>query len=235
MADAREAVLTVQRNGLQLLSVVSDILDLAKIEAGRLDLQTGPCSPAGLVREAADLAAPHCAARQLALATRLSGRFPAMIQADGVRLRQILTNLLSTAIELAEQGPVVLNAHCSSGTAPTWTVELLTPGVFLSSSEIERLFEPFAASTRGSDRLAGDLGLGLSISRQLAGLLGGEVRVVSSLRGTSLVLAMPIETLAGTPWFEASSAEVDPPPTGAALPAALSAPAPVSAPSFAND
>ena len=234
-ADTRDALLSVQRNGHQLLSVVSDILDLAKIEAGRLDVLPVPCSPVGLVREASELALPRCQARQLVLATRLSGRFPAMIQADAGRLRQILNNLLATAIELAEQGPVVLNSQCSAGPAPSWTVELLTPGVFLSSSETERLFEPFAGSVRAAGRGAADLGLGLSISRQLAALLGGEIRVAGSLRGTSLVLAMPVETLTGTPWFDPTAAESEPQPTGGALAAALSAPAPVSAPSFAND
>jgi signal transduction histidine kinase len=234
-ADAREAVLALQRNGQQLLSVVSDILDLSKIEAGRLDVQPVPCSPVGLVREASELALPRCQGRQLVLATRLSGRFPAMIQADVVRLRQILNNLLATAIELAEQGPVVLNSQCSAGPAPRWTIELLTPGVFLSSGETERLFEPFAGPVHAPGRDAADLGLGLSISRQLAALLGGEIRVASSLRGTSLVLAMPVETLTGTPWFDPTAAEDQTPPHGAALAAALGAPSSVSSPSFASD
>jgi signal transduction histidine kinase len=189
----------------------------------------------GLVREATELAAPRCQMRQLVLATRLTGRFPAMIQADAVRLRQILINLLTTAIDLAEQGPIVLNSQCTTGAAPSWTVELLTPGVFLSPSEIERLFEPFAVSRHASKGESADLGLGLSISRQLATLLGGEIRVVCSLRGTGLLMAMPVETLAGTPWFDSTAAEADPAPTSLAIPAALPGIASVSAPSFAND
>jgi signal transduction histidine kinase len=235
MAEARDAVSTLQRHGQQLLAVVSDIRDLSKIEAGRLDLQPGPCSPLALVGEATDLVGPRCQPRQLALATRLSGQFPATIQADPVRLRQILINLVTTAVELAEQGPLVLCSQCSAGAAPLWTVDVLAPGVFLSAGEVERLFEPFSPAPGASGRPTSDVGLGLSISRRLATLLGAEIRVQSSLRGTSLVFAMPVALLAGTPWIDPTAPDPMPPTPPPANPGVLGAVLPASSPSFASD
>lgn len=202
-ADARDAMLAVQRNGQHLLSVVNDIMDLSKIEAGRLDVQLAPCSPLAVLREAADLMEPRCQARHITLALHLTGRFPSVIHADAVRLRQILINLLATAIELTEAGKVGLTARCTTGSAPQWIVELVAPGIGLTTAQMDRMFEPFANSAAAGGRGSGDMGLGLSISRRLATLLGGEIRVTSEIgRGTTLVLAVPLSLLEETPWID---------------------------------
>jgi signal transduction histidine kinase/CheY-like chemotaxis protein len=196
--DAEESVHTIQRNGQHLLSVVSDIMDLSKIEAGKLDVQTGPCSLLGIVRDAAELVAPRCRAKRLSIATHPVGRLPSVVQADATRLRQIAINLLATAVELAETGEVSLTVQCRQGATPSWALSIAVPGVVLSEQQIERLFEPFVNSVAVKGRGQGDTGLGLSISRRLATLLGGEIRVTSDAkRGTTLELTTPIELIEG--------------------------------------
>ena len=116
--DAEESVHTIQRNGQHLLSVVSDIMDLSKIEAGKLDVQAGPCSLLAIVRDAAELVAPRCRAKRLSIATHPVGRLPAVVQADATRLRQMAINLLATAVELAETGEVSLTVQCRQAATP---------------------------------------------------------------------------------------------------------------------
>jgi signal transduction histidine kinase/ActR/RegA family two-component response regulator len=205
--DACESVLTIQRNGQHLLSVVSDILDLSKIESGRLDVQTGACSLVGIVRDAADLLAPRARAKRLTLATHPVGRLPAVVQADATRLRQIAINLLATAVELAESGEISLAAQCRTTPMPNWTLSIAAPGMVLSEQQIERLFEPFVNSVAVKGRGQGDMGLGLSISRRLATLLGGEIRVTSDAeRGTTLELTTPIELVDDAPLVDGMEA-----------------------------
>jgi signal transduction histidine kinase/ActR/RegA family two-component response regulator len=226
--DAQESVLTIQRNGQHLLSVVSDIMDLSKIEAGRLDVQTGPCSLLDLARESADLLAPRCRAKRLELVLHAVGRFPAVVQADATRLRQILINVLATAVELAESGAISLTAQCHPSHS-SWTISVAVPEVALTTEQIERLFEPFVNSAAVSARGRGDMGLGLSISRRLATLLGGEIRVTSDAqRGTTFELTTPIGILRDTPLVEALnfSSGASTPPSDGPLAATLATPAP---------
>lgn len=205
--DAEESVHTIQRNGQHLLSVVSDIMDLSKIEAGKLDVQTGPCSLLAIVRDAADLVAPRCRAKRLSIAIHPVGRLPAVVQADATRLRQIAVNLLATAVELAETGEVVLTVQCRQVATPNWTLSIAAPGIVLTEQQIERLFEPFVNSVAVKGRGQGDMGLGLSISRRLATLLGGEIRVTSDAeRGTTLELTTPIELIEGAPLADVTEA-----------------------------
>jgi signal transduction histidine kinase/CheY-like chemotaxis protein len=198
--DAEESVHTIQRNGQHLLSVVSDIMDLSKIEAGKLDVQAGPCSLLGIVRDAGDLLAPRCRAKRLGIAMHPVGRLPAVVQADATRLRQIAINLLATAVELAETGEISLTVQCHTTATPSWTLSIGVPGAVLSEQQVERLFEPFVNSVAVKGRDQGDMGLGLSISRRLATLLGGEIRIASDAeRGTTLELTTPIVLIEGAP------------------------------------
>ncbi|MCB9674483.1 MAG: HAMP domain-containing histidine kinase [Alphaproteobacteria bacterium] len=180
----------IHQAGTHLLSLINDILDLTRIEAGRVDLEPASTDVEALVREAVDTVRPVCRERSNALAVDVrSGRRVL----DAKKLRQILLNLLSNAAKFTERGTIALDV---SGCPETLVIEVRDSGVGMDPGMIERVFEPFRQADDSSTRRFGGTGLGLFLVRQYARLHGGDVTVRSRPgEGTTVrvELAAPIE------------------------------------------
>ena len=181
-AEQRSYLAKIQIAGRSLLGVVNDVLDLSKIEAGEMALEDAPIALHDLLREIVDLLAPQVEAKGLALRLDLAPDLPQAVHGDAIRLRQILTNLLSNAAKFTEQGYVELRATCIERDAAQATLRLsvLDTGIGISAEQQGRLFQPFSQADASTTRQFGGTGLGLSIVRRLAEMMGGEAGVHST-------------------------------------------------------
>ncbi|MBI5512727.1 MAG: response regulator [Deltaproteobacteria bacterium] len=179
--EQREYADTVRRSGEALLTLLNDILDLSKIEAGHLELENLDLDLPQLVEE---LTAPFLeAARRkgVELVVWIDPDVPSTLRGDPVRLRQVLTNLVGNAMKFTLEGEVVVHVRVESTTALGWMLrfEVRDTGIGLSPDAKQRIFQPFAQGERSTARTFGGTGLGLAISRRLAELLGGSIGVDS--------------------------------------------------------
>jgi len=183
--------MVIRRNGEHLLTVINDILDLSRIEAGRLTVERIPCAPALILSEVGSLMRMRADERGLAFEVELTSPIPATIASDPTRIRQILLNLLSNAIKFTRRGSVRMNAHVA-GTR--LLIDVIDTGIGIAEDQLQRLFEPFAQGDLTMSRRFGGSGLGLAICRALAEALGGEITVASEKSvGSTFTLALPIE------------------------------------------
>ncbi len=178
------ALLTVRRNGHHLLAVVNDILDLSRIEAGKLSVQSVPSAPLRVISDVVALLRPRALEKQLRLEVRFRGPIPESIRSDPTRLHQILVNLTGNAIKFTEHGGITLRLELLPASAeraePLLAIDVVDTGVGLSEGEQGRIFEAFAQGDASLTRRHGGTGLGLTISRALARLLGGDITVESA-------------------------------------------------------
>ena len=197
--DARQAryLRTIQQSSSVLLKLISDILDVAKIESGRLNLEIAPFSPRELAEATVRAYAAAAAAKNLQILVSTDPRLPAQAIGDADRIRQVLGNLLSNSIKFTDSGRVLLRVRCEScDDGTTWVSWQVTDtGIGIDKAEQSQLFEPFKqVSTQGN--LEGT-GLGLSISDHLVRLMNGSLRVVSEKGlGSSFTMMLPL-TVAG--------------------------------------
>lgn len=193
----------VYRSGESLLEIINDILDFAKIEAGRLELANSDFVLRTLVEDTLELMAPRAHEKGLELSFREQPGLPAVIHGDPLRLRQILTNLVANAIKFTEHGEVVVDirralasshTHASSHTE-SMDLEFMVrdTGIGIPSDMIPRLFSAFVQANSGMSRRYGGTGLGLAISKQLVELMGGQIEAHSAPGvGSEFVFRIPI-------------------------------------------
>ncbi|MDB5101401.1 MAG: sensor protein [Cyanobacteria bacterium RYN_339] len=207
----------IRRNGDHLLALINDILDLSKIEAGRLAVEHIRCSPAGILAEVEGLMAARAAGKGVGFAIRLVTALPAEIESDPTRLRQILINLVGNAVKFTEIGDVAVLASYEAGRL---VVEVRDTGIGIRPEHLPVLFTPFEQGDASMTRRFGGSGLGLAISHHLAGALGGELAVASRPgEGSAFTLSVPAAVPAGTPFLTELAAA--PPPAPAAEPGQL--------------
>ncbi|EGV18894.1 PAS domain S-box protein [Thiocapsa marina] len=165
-----------------LLSIINDILDLSKIEAGQLTLEETNFSPAGLIQHAFSILGERATAKGLTLEQSIDPRIPAMLYGDAHRLGQILLNYLGNAIKFSERGTIRVSAQAREvdGRRLLLCLEVADEGIGLTPSQCERLFKPFTQGDDSTTRRYGGTGLGLVICKRLAELMGGEVGVEST-------------------------------------------------------
>ena len=181
----------ITRNGRLLTQLVDDILDLSKIEAGRLLIETVPISLTNLLADIRLLMNFRAQEKGLTLKTTLGENVPPTIYSDPIRLRQILINVLGNAIKFTERGTVTLHVHAKEQTANTYaisfSVEDTGPGI--APEKQKHLFEWFTQADASTTRKFGGTGLGLALSRRLARALGGDVRMVAeSVGGSTFII-----------------------------------------------
>ena len=184
--ERAEAARTIRRNGGHLLEILNDILDLSKIEAGRLDLERCRCSPVELIADVCALMQVRAAEKGLRLEVEYRGPVPETIETDPTRLQQILLNLVGNALKFTEQGEVrIVTALVTPRDLPrpALQIDVIDTGIGLSPEQIARLFRPFAQADSSTNRKFGGTGLGLAICQRLARLLGGDIRVIESKPG----------------------------------------------------
>ena len=176
-AEQRERAELVRRSGDMLLKVINDILDFSKIEAGKLELETIEFEPAAAVEDVLELVAGKAQPKGLELAGFVAPEVPRVLRGDPVRLRQLLVNLVDNAVKFTERGEVSVRVRlvAEEGDSVTLRCDVHDTGVGLRPKALANLFEPFTQADSSTTRRYGGTGLGLTIARQLAGLMGGEV------------------------------------------------------------
>ena len=192
-ARSQEALQTIKRNGEHLLAIINDILDLSKIEAGKLVIESVRCSPRQLVSEVVEGMRVRVDEKKLVFTTRFEGPIPEAILVDPTRLRQILLNLVGNAVKFTEQGGVTVVVRWRDMEVTSEIeLEVTDTGIGLTPEQITRLFQPFTQIDSSMTRRFGGTGLGLVISRRLAEMLGGAITVTSAYReGSAFRLVIP--------------------------------------------
>ncbi len=188
--DNLNCVRTIRRNGLYLLDIINDILDLSKIEEGRLEVEHVGFSPVALVEEIRSLMDVRAYEKRIPLHIDYETRLPQTIRCDPTRLRQILVNLVANAIKFTEKGAVRLAVRYLPENGKI-EFSVIDSGIGISPDSVERLFQPFTQADSSTTRRYGGSGLGLTISQRLARLMGGDIRVHSELqRGSTFTLSI---------------------------------------------
>ena len=193
--DTREYCQIIKRNGDQLLHVIDDILDLSKIEAGRLDLDLQICSLRHIVLDVISTMQVRADAKGLHLSVEYHGQVSDQIQTSPTRLRQVLINLIGNAIKFTELGGVrvVVSHDTAGGTSPCVRFDVIDSGIGIDEKHLDELFHPFSQVDASSCRRFGGTGLGLTISRRLARMLGGDI-TVSSMLGEGSTFTATVST-----------------------------------------
>lgn len=180
LAAECEALETIRRNAQHMVAIVGDLLDVAKLEAGKLTVERIGCAPLHVLADVVDLLRPKASARRIALSVVYGNPVPVAIVSDPLRLRQILLNLLDNAVKFTESGSVSVVVDLVGGLQPLLQFAVVDTGVGMDAEVLERLFRPFEQADRSTTRRFGGTGLGLAISRQLAQLLGGDIVAAST-------------------------------------------------------
>jgi PAS domain S-box-containing protein len=205
-------VTTIRRSGEHLLELINDILDLSKIEAGKMSLSMGQCSLTSLLADVASVVRPRAEQRGIALSIEYSGAIPESIQTDRARLRQTIINLAGNAVKFTEKGSVrIIVSFLPDGCngAPAVQIDVIDTGVGIAKDVLPHLFRPFSQGDPSIAQKFGGTGLGLAISRQLAQMLGGNLNVASQLgRGSTFTLVVPTGNLDGIPMLQDPSEAV---------------------------
>jgi len=205
--EQRDYASTVRRCAEGLLTVINDILDFSKIEAGRLTLETVPFDLRTVVEEVVEMAAPRAHEKGLELTCDVPPGFPELLRGDPVRLRQVLENLVGNAVKFTEAGDVSLEARASYETQSHVTLRLSVrdTGIGIPAERQAAIFESFTQADGSTTRRYGGSGLGLTICRQLAELMGGTIQVASEPgKGSTFWLELTLEKAA-------AAAELPPP------------------------
>src|SRR6056297_105587 len=191
--DNVQVVETIRRNGNFLLNIINDILDLSKIDAGKLKIERCPVRPDAIVGEIRSLMDVRASEKKLPLNVSFRSPVPETVQTDPVRLRQVLLNLVGNAIKFTDEGEVCLQIDFDES-ENRLIFDIIDTGMGIPRDKLDTLFEPFAQVDSSSTRSFGGTGLGLTICRRLAEALGGAITVESELgKGSRFTLTMPAE------------------------------------------
>ncbi|MBP7936053.1 MAG: DUF3365 domain-containing protein [Phycisphaerae bacterium] len=194
-----EAARTIKINGEYLLGIINDILDLSKIEEGRMTVERIPCSPRTIVDEVASLMKVRTDSKGLELHIEYEGTIPATIRTDPTRLRQILLNVCANAIKFTNTGQVCIAVRLAGGDSPEMQFDIIDTGIGMTEEQLPKLFQPFCQADSSTTRRFGGTGLGLTISKKLAILLEGDVVLLATKpgAGTSFRVTVPTGSLEG--------------------------------------
>jgi len=197
-AEQAELIGVVGESAGALLTIIDDVLDYSKIEAGQLSLERIAVSPLAVVEGVADLLAAKAHDKGLEFMTYVDPRIPATLGGDPVRLRQILLNLAGNAIKFTSAGGIFVEAELAEGgdDAATVIFRVHDTGIGLTEAQIARLFQPYVQADSSTTRNYGGTGLGLAICRQLAELTGGAIGVESTPgQGSTFWVRLPFARL----------------------------------------
>jgi len=221
--DQQESLQIIKRNGEFLLQIINDILDVSKIEAGRIEIERIPCRPTDIVSDVRTLMQVRADEKQLPLQVEYDGPIPKTVETDPTRLRQILINLVGNAIKFTEEGFVrivvryVAGASSSSDSSSAdhdgfLEFAIIDTGIGMDEAGISNLFQRFTQADTSTTRRFGGTGLGLTISKRLAGMLGGDIVVESREgAGSTFRVAVAIGSLDGIPMVEHAGTSVSRP------------------------
>ena len=198
--DQQELVKTAYSSSHQLLRIVDDILDYSKLEADKLDLETTTFNLRDLIESVINLLERPAEAKGLRLLLNIDQSVRLPVRGDSVRLRQVLSNLISNAVKFTERGNVTLNVRRLRETAAQHHLrfEVRDTGIGIDPAAQERLFQAFSQADASTTRLYGGTGLGLAICRRIVTLMGGRIGVESEPgRGSSFWFEIPLLKVQG--------------------------------------
>ncbi len=196
--DPRKYLNTIHSSGTHLLELINDVLDLSKVEAGRLEIERIPCAPHQIVREVVQVLSVKANEKGISLTWEAAGPIPEQISSDPARLRQIVTNLVGNAVKFTETGGVKVVMGMCPGERDKFRIDVQDTGIGMSPDHLERVFEPFSQADSSVTRRFGGTGLGLTISRRFAEALGGGITVHSVAgRGSVFTVTLDTGSLAG--------------------------------------
>jgi PAS domain S-box-containing protein len=202
---------TIHASGQHLLELINDILDLSKVEAGRLEVERIACAPHAIVKQALLELEVKAREKGIGLAFSAAGPLPQTVKSDPARLRQIVLNLLGNAIKFTEKGGVRVLGRLMEGRPERYALDIIDSGIGIPPEKLGALFEAFVQADSSITRKYGGTGLGLVISRKLARALGGDVTVTSE-PGKGSVFTLTFETgpLEGVDMLDADRVHDDP-------------------------
>jgi two-component system sensor histidine kinase/response regulator len=207
----RTCVDTIRDSGTSLLALLDDILDLSKIEAGRMPVEDVEFSPAAVAESVVDLCAPRAFDKGVAIGVVVAPEVPATVRGDSVKVRQILSNLVGNAAKFTSEGSITVSVTSSpvpgDPGAALVAFDVIDTGIGIPEHVMPRLFTEFEQADSSTTRRFGGTGLGLAICKRLVGMLGGRIAVESAPgRGSTFAFALPLVTV--------PTSEVTPRPTG---------------------
>ena len=189
----REYLSTIYKSGEHLLNVINEILDLSKIEAGRMGLSFDRYSPVKLVEDVVKMYQPIAVKKGINVTMKVEDGVPKEAIGDPFRIKQILINLVSNAIKFTEEGYVVIGLR-KEGKDLIFTVA--DTGIGIPKEKLEEIFEPFTQADSSISRKYGGTGLGLTISKKLANLMNGDLWIESEVgKGTKVFLRIPVKVV----------------------------------------
>ena len=191
--NQKKQLMTANNSGELLLTIINDVLDFSKMEAGKLEVETIPFVPATIVEESATSLSESAYNKGLEFVCDISQLPYCSVEGDPTRIRQVLGNLISNAIKFTEKGVVVVNAQLTDD-AIIYSVS--DTGIGLSEDKLKTIFKPFEQADSATTRNYGGTGLGLSICLRLAEAMGGELTVQSTQdHGATFTLTIPTKSL----------------------------------------
>ncbi|MEO6032149.1 MAG: ATP-binding protein, partial [Burkholderiaceae bacterium] len=191
--DAAKHLDIIHSSGKHLLNLINDILDLSKVEAGRLEAERIAMAPHHVAHEVVQTLLERATDKGLALGLEFPHALPATIDGDPARLRQILTNLIGNAIKFTERGDVTVVLRLDASCAPArYCIDVRDSGIGIPADKVESVFEPFVQAESSTTRRFGGTGLGLTISRGFARAMGGDI-VASSVYGQGTTFSVRLD------------------------------------------
>lgn len=193
----------IARSGQSLVAIINDILDLSKVEAGKMDLEATPVSICDVVDTVTALFGERAQSKGLDLAAFVSADLPSTMIGDEVRLTQIISNLVNNALKFTEKGHVVVRALRAGDHL---RIEVVDTGVGIAEDKLGQIFESFTQAEQSTARRFGGTGLGLSICQKLVHAMNGEIGVDSRIdRGSTFWVKLPVESESASPVSQLSS------------------------------
>ncbi|MCB1694294.1 MAG: response regulator, partial [Pseudomonadales bacterium] len=185
---------TISRSGEHLLALINDILDLSKVEAGKIEVESIETRPYQVIREVVQIMQVKAEEKGIVLTYEPEGDHPEFIFTDPGKLRQIVTNLVGNAIKFTDEGSVTIVSHLDqSGEAPQFVVDVTDTGTGMTEAQAEKVFESFVQADSSITRKFGGTGLGLPISKGFAIAMGGDI-LVSSVPGEGSTFSLRVAT-----------------------------------------
>ncbi len=199
--DVKACVKTIKENGAYLCDILDDILDLSRVESGKVKVHFESLSLLGLLAEIRSLMTVRATQSSLSLALDFDGQIPTEITTDPKLVRQILVNLVGNAIKFTDHGGVRVVSRCIRE-REVMEISVIDTGIGIHQKDQDRLFLPFEQLDDSMTRSVGGTGLGLAISKHLVGLLGGDLQLQSEVgKGTTFTVTLPCGNLAGAEWI----------------------------------